>query len=100
MMPIFLTGFFTAITDFLLKLFGKTGAKMAFFTVYCALLVAVLRGVENFALQYIDMSSFMTPTICFFLTKFGAFDALGAFFAFMSANWLKAKMVQFWTYGN
>lgn len=99
-MPIFLTGFFTILADFLIKLFGKTGAKLAFFTVYTALLVAVLRGVENFAMSHIDMSSFMTPTICFFLTKFGAFDALGAFFAFLSANWLKSKMVQFWTYGN
>ncbi|WP_263833718.1 hypothetical protein [Sulfurospirillum oryzae] len=99
-MPIFLMGFFTALTDFLLKLLGKKGVKLAFFTVYTALLIAVMNGVANFALNHVDVSSFMTPTICWFLMKLKAFSLLSTYFAFMSANWLKRKMVQFWTYGN
>ena len=49
---------------------------------------------------FIDMGSFMTPTICWFLTQLNAFELLSTYFAFASANWLKMKMVQFWTYGN
>jgi len=99
-MPSFLVGFFTAITDFLLKLFGKKGAKLAFFTVYCTLLITVLSGIKDFVLANVNMSSFMTPTMCYFLTQLNAFGLLSAYFAFISANWLKSKMVQFWTYGN
>ncbi len=99
-MPLFLTGFFTSITDFMLKLFGKKGAKLAFFTVYTTLLITVLNGVSDFVLSNVNTSAFMTPTICFFLSQLNAFDLLGAYFAFISANWLKSKMVQFWTYGN
>lgn len=99
-MPVFLIGFFTALTDFLVKLLGKKGAKLAFFTIYTTLLITVMTGVSNFAMSHIDMSSFMTPTICWFLTQLKAFDLLATYFSFMSANWLKMKMVQFWTYGN
>jgi hypothetical protein len=99
-MPLFLAGFFTAITDFLIKLLGKKGAKLAFFTVYTTLLITVMNGVADFALNHFDTSSFMTPTICWFLTQLGAFDILGAYFSFMSANWLKSKMVKFWTNGD
>lgn len=99
-MPVFLVGFFTAITEFLLKLFGKKGAKLAFFTVYTALLIAVLTGVKDIVLSNVDTSAFMTPTICWFLTQLNAFGLLSAYFAFISANWLKSKMVQFWTYNN
>ncbi len=99
-MPVFLIGFFTAITDFMLKLFGKKGAKLAFFAVYTTLLITVLNGVADFVLTNVNTSAFMTPTICFFLNQLDAFGLLGAYFAFMSANWLKAKMVQFWTSGN
>lgn len=99
-MPVFLVGFFTAITEFLLKLFGKKGAKLAFFTVYTALLIAVLTGVKDIVLSNVDTSAFMTPTICWFLNSLNAFGLLSAYFAFISANWLKSKMVQFWTYNN
>lgn len=99
-MPMFLAGFFTSLTEFLVKLFGKKGAKIAFFTVYTTLLITVMNGVASFAMQHIDMSSFMTPTICYFLRKFQAFDLLGTYFSFMSANWLKTKMIDFWTSGN
>lgn len=99
-MPMFLTGFFTALVDFLMKLFGKKGAKLAFFTIYTTLLITVMGGVSDFAMAHIDMSSFMTPTICWFFTQLHVFDLLATYFAFMSANWLKMKMVQFWTYGN
>ncbi len=99
-MPMFLTGFFTALTDFLIKLFGKKGAKLAFFTLYTTLLVTVMSGVKDFAMAHVDMGSFMTPTICWFLTQLNAFELLSTYFAFASANWLKMKMVQFWTYGN
>jgi len=99
-MPIFLAGFFTALAEFLIKLFGKNGAKLAFFTVYTALLVTVMNSVFNFAMNHVDVASFMTPTICWFLTKLKAFDLLSVYFSFMTANWLKRKMVQFWTYGN
>ncbi len=99
-MGYFLTGFFTAITNFLLKLFGKKATKAVFFTAYLALLIAVLSGVKDFVIANVDTSSFMTPTICFFLTKLHAFALLSSYFAFASANWLKAKTVQFWTSGN
>lgn len=99
-MPVFLIGFFTALTDFLVKLLGKKGAKLVFFTAYTALLIEVLTGVANFAMSHINMSSFMTPTICWFLTQLNAFELLSTYFAFASANWLKMKIVQFWTYGN
>ena len=99
-MPMFLKGFFTALVDFLMKLFGKKGAKLAFFTIYTTLLITVMGGVSDFAMAHIDMSSFMTPTICWFFAQLHAFDLLATYFAFMSANWLKMKMVQFWTYGN
>lgn len=99
-MPIFLTGFFTALAEFLVKLFGKKGAKIAFFTVYTTLLVTVLVGVKDFVISNVDTSSFMTPTICFFLNQLNAFGLLSTYFAFISANWLKSKMVQFWTNGN
>ena len=99
-MPVFLVGFFTALVDFLVKLFGKKGAKLAFFTIYTTLLVTVMNGVSDFALNYINISSFMTPTICWFFNELRVFDLLATFFSFLSANWLKTKMVQFWTYGN
>ncbi|AFL68273.1 hypothetical protein [Sulfurospirillum barnesii] len=99
-MPVFLTGFFIAITEFLLKLFGKNGAKIAFFTVYTTLLVTVMNGVSQFAFNHFDTNDFMTPTICWFFTQLGAFNILGAYISFISANWLKRKMVHFWTYGN
>jgi len=99
-MGYFLTGFFTSITGFFIKLVGKKVTKVLTFTAYLALLVAVLNGVKDFALANIDFSSFMTPTICFFLTKLHAFSLLSSYFAFASANWLKAKTVQFWTSGN
>jgi len=99
-MGYFLTGFFTAITDFFIKFFGKKVTKAVFFTAYLAVLIAVLDGVSNFALSHINTSSFMTPTICYFLTKLQAFSLLSSYFAFASANWLKAKTVQFWTTGN
>lgn len=72
-------------------------AKLAVFTLYTGMLLFFLNGVANFAMSHIDMSSFMTPTICFFLTQFGAPNLLSTFFAFMSANWLKAKIIQYWT---
>lgn len=99
-MPIFLVGFFTALGEFLVKLFGKKGAKLAFFTVYCTLLITVLVGIKEFVLSHVDTSAFMTPTICWFLNEVNAFGLLSAYFAFISANWLKAKVVQFWTSGN
>lgn len=99
-MPMFLTGFFTALVDFLMKLFGKKGAKLAFFTIYTTLLITVMKGVSDIAMAHMDMSSFMTPTICWFLSQLHALELLSTYFAFASANWLKMKMVQFWTYGN
>ena len=99
-MGYFLTGFFTAISSFLLKLFGKKVSKAVFFTAYLALLIAVLTGVKDFVLANVDTSAFMTPTICYFLNKLHAFSLLSSYFAFASANWLKAKTVQFWTSGN
>lgn len=99
-MPLFLTGFFTAMTDFLLKLFGKKGAKIAFFTVYTALLITILHGVSDFALNNIDVSSFITPSMCWLLNELNAFGLLATYFSFLSVNWLKSKTVHFWTSGN
>ena len=97
-MGYFLIG--SAVIDFLIKLLGKKVTKAVFFTAYLLILVTVLNGVKNFAMSYINTSSFITPTICYFYTNLHAFSLLSSYFAFASANWLKAKTVQFWTSGN
>ena len=90
----------SGLTDLLMKFFGKQGAKIAFFAVYTVLLVTVLNGVKDVVLNNFDTSSFMTPTICYFLNRLNAFGLLSTYIAFISANWLKKKTVQFWTSGN
>lgn len=72
-------------------------AKLAVFSLYTGMLIVFLTGVFNFAMSHINMSSFMTPTICWFLTQFRFSEILGAYFSFMSANWLKSKIIQYWT---
>ena len=95
-MPLFLVGLVEAIFRF----FGDKAKKIAFFSVYCGLLLAVMTGVKDFAMNHTNFSSFMTPTICFFFTKLKAFEILSTYFAFISANWIKTKVVNFWTYGS
>ena len=99
-MPFFVGSLLSGLADLLLKFFGKKGAKMAFFAVYTALLIAVLNGVKDVVVNNFDISSFMTPTICYFLNRLNAFGLLSTYIAFISANWLKSKTVQFWTSGN
>lgn len=72
-------------------------AKLAVFSIYTAMLIAFLHGVSNFAMEHMNFSSFMTPTICWFLSQLKALDLLATYFSFMSANWLKAKIIQYWT---
>jgi len=72
-------------------------AKLAVFSIYTAMLIFFLNGVSDFAMSHISSSSFMTPTICWFFTKLKAFDLLATYFSFMSANWLKSKIIQYWT---
>ena len=93
-------GLAQGVIDSLLKVFGKKVTKLAFFSIYLLVLVGVLNGVKNFAMSYIDTSAFITPTICYFYTNLHAFSLLATYFAFASANWLKAKTVKFWTSGN
>lgn len=70
--------------------------KLAVFSAYTALLVLFLNGISNFVMSYANMNSFMTPTICWFFTQFKVPSLLATFFSFMSANWLKAKVIQYW----
>lgn len=96
MLPAMIAGAVTAIIDFL-----KDSAKKAvIFTAYTALLIEVLNGVKDYAMAHSDFSSFMTPTICYFFTQLDVANLLSTFFAVVSANWLKAKIVQFWTFNS
>jgi len=72
-------------------------AKMAVFTLYTGMLLFFLNGVANFAMAHMDFSSFMTPTICWFFTQLNAGNLLATYFSFLSVNWLKAKIIQYWT---
>ena len=85
---------------YIFDFFGSKAKQLAIFTAYTALLIEVLNAVKDFAMAHIDMSSFMTPTICYFFTQFKVPTLLATYFSLMSANWLKAKVVQFWTYNN
>lgn len=71
--------------------------KIAIFTVYLVVIVAVVTGVKDFVLANVDTSSFMTPTICWFFNELNVFGLLSAYFGFMSVNWLKSKVIQYWS---
>lgn len=71
--------------------------KIGVFAVYLILLTTVLNGIKDFVLAHTNISSFMTPTMCFFLNQLNAFGLLGAYFAFKSSNWLKSMIVKYWT---
>ena len=83
---------------YIFDFFKDSAKKAAIYTAYTALLIEILNGVRDFALDHIDFSSFMTPTICYFFTQLNVFGLLTTYFSVISANWLKSKIVQFWTY--
>ncbi len=99
-MPSLIGSLLGGLADLLMRFFGKKVSKVAFFAVYTALLVAVLQGLKDVVINNFDVSGFMTPTICYFLTRFDAFGLLSTYISFISANWLKSKTVQFWTSGS
>jgi hypothetical protein len=71
--------------------------KIAIFTIYLVVIVSVVDGVKDYVLSNFDTSSFMTPTICYFLNELNAFSLISAYFGFMSINWLKSKVIQYWS---
>lgn len=91
-------GWVAGALGYVFDFFSESAKKIAIFTAYCALLVEFLNGVSDFAMAHFDMSSFMTPTICWFFTQFHVDSLLATYFSLISANWLKSKVVQFWTY--
>ena len=68
------------------------------FTAYMALLVGILVSLKTIIQNYTDFSSWMTPTICYFLTRLQADFLISSAIAFASANWLKAKVANYWTH--
>jgi len=75
----------------------KVAAKFLAFTVYMAMLVAFLAGLKTIILNYTDFSSWITPTICYFLTRLKVDFLISSSIAFSSANWLKSKVAAYWT---
>ena len=76
---------------------GKYIGKFALFSMYMALLVAILLSVKDLVLSYTDFSSWITPTICYFLTRLKADFLISSVIAFSSANWLKSRITSYWT---
>ena len=71
-------------------------AKFLAFSAYMAFLVGILVGMKEILIQYTDFSSWMKPTVCYFLTRLKADIILSSAIAFASANWLKLKIVSYW----
>ncbi|ASC94217.1 hypothetical protein [Sulfurospirillum diekertiae] len=86
--------------DIFLIFLKISAKKAAIYTAYTALLVEILNSVKDYAMAHSDFSSFMTPTICYFFTQLNVSGLLTTYFAVVSANWLKAKVVQFWTFNS
>ena len=72
-------------------------AKIALFVVYMALLTGILLSLKEIILNYTDFSSWITPTMCYFLERLQVPYLLSTSIAFGSANWLKAKIANYWT---
>jgi len=75
------------------KLIGKGLA----FTFYMAFLVGILLSLKEIVLSYTDFSSWITPTICYFLTRLKVDFLISSTIAFSSANWLKSRITSYWT---
>lgn len=75
----------------------KFVAKGLAFTAYMAFLVGILLSLKELVINYTDFSSWITPTICYFLTRLKVDLLLSSYIAFASANWLKSKVVNYWT---
>lgn len=75
----------------------RIAIKVLAFTAYMAMLVTFLVSLKAIVIQYTDFNSWMTPTICYFLTRLKVDILLSSFIAFASANWLKSKVVDYWT---
>ena len=75
----------------------KIVAKILGFTIYLAFLVAILVGLKEILITYTDFSSWMKPTVCYFLNRLQADILIASSIAFASSNWLKARVVAYWT---
>jgi len=67
------------------------------FGLYMAFLVAILVSLKELVVSYTDFTSWITPTICYFLTRLKADILISSAIAFASANWLKSKVSNYWT---
>ena len=76
---------------------AKMVGKFLGFVAYMALLAGLILALKELLVQYTDFSSWITPTICYFFTRLQVDFLLSSFIAFASANWLKAKIANYWT---
>ncbi len=77
----------------MLHLIGKGLA----FTLYLAMLVSILATFKVIIVNYTDFTSWITPTVCYFLTRLKVDFLIGTSISFASANWLKSKVAKYWT---
>ena len=71
--------------------------KALLFAGYMAFLVVILASLKTIVMSYTNFSSWITPTICYFLNRLEADTLIGSSIAFSSANWLKSKVTNYWT---